>query len=179
MNSDEMSTSDLSVSVAQIVNDCAAIGVMPTQGQTVADIGSDSGLVGFALIRHVADAMCISVGTADALDDARKLAAEVGVQDRATFLAADVRNLDLEADSIDVALFGDAVMALNDASVVAALANIRRAIRPGGAVFASGGSNPERSSAAFHALVTDAGFDAVDILPGGGVLLRRFALRAA
>jgi SAM-dependent methyltransferase len=101
------------------------------------------------------------------------------VQDRATFFGADVRHLDLEADSIDVALFGDAVMALDDAQLVAALANIRRAIRPGGAVYASSRSNPDRTSGTFHALVADAGFDVVDVLPGGGVLLRRFALRAA
>ena len=179
MNNNEMSTSDLTVSVAQVADDFAARGLTLTPGQTVADIGGDSGLVGFALIRHVADAGCISIGTADALDDARKLAAEVGVQDRATFVAADVTRLDLEADSIDVALLGDAAMDLDDARLVAALANIRRAIRPGGAVYVSSGSNTERTSATLHALVADAGFDAVEVLPGGSALLRRFALSAA
>jgi ubiquinone/menaquinone biosynthesis C-methylase UbiE len=123
--------------------------------------------------------VCISIGTADALDVAATLAAEVGVQDRATFVTADVTRLDLEADSIDVALLGDAVMALDDAQFVAALANIRRAIRPGGAVYVSSGSNTERTSATFHALLADAGFDAVEVLHGGSALLRRFALSAA
>ena len=176
MNNDEMSTSDLTVSMAQIADDFAARGLTLTPGQTVADIGGDSGLAGFALIRHVADAVCISIGAADALDDARQLAAEVGVQGRATFVAADLTHLDLEPDSIDVALLGDAAMALDDARLVAALANIRRAIRPGGAVYVSSGSNKERTSAAFHALLADAGFDAVGVLPGGSALLRRFAL---
>ncbi len=181
MSSVDQSWPDVAAAVVEMGSKFAALGVMPTTGQTVADIGSSSGLVGFALIRHVADATCISIGAADALDDARQLAAEVGVQDRATFITADVTRLDLEADSIDVALLGDAVMALDNEYVSAALANIRRAIRPGGVLYLAGTSSVDASNVTLRPLLDESGFDnlSTTTITGGGYVLRRFALSAA
>ena len=179
MNNDEMSTSDLTVSMAQIADDFAARGLTLTPGQTVADIGGDSGLVGFALIRHVADAVCISIGAADALDDARKLAAEVGVQGRATFVAADLTHLDLEPDSIDVALLGESIHSLDDEQSSDLLANIRRAIRPRGVLYVAGVSSMDDGDVTLRSRLADSGFDDLAAVESGGYVLRRFALSAA
>lgn len=179
MNNDEMSTSDLTVSMAQIADDFAARGLTLTPGQTVADIGGDSGLAGFALIRHVADAVCISIGAADALDDARQLAAEVGVQGRATFVAADLTHLDLEPDSIDVALLGESIHSLDDEQSSDLLANIRRAIRPRGVLYVAGVSSMDDGDVTLRSRLADSGFDDLAAVESGGYVLRRFALSAA
>ena len=179
MNNDEMSTSDLSDSVAQIAEDFAALGVMPAPGQTLADIGSDSGLVGFALIRHVADASCIVVGSAADLDDARELAAQIGVQDRVTFRDRDVAALDFEADSIDVALLGESIHSLDDEQSSDLLANIRRAIRPRGVLYVAGVSSMDDGDVTLRSRLADSGFDDLAAVESGGYVLRRFALSAA
>ncbi|MEI6231238.1 MAG: class I SAM-dependent methyltransferase, partial [Actinomycetes bacterium] len=144
-----------------------------------ADIGGDSGLAGFALIRHVADAVCISIGAADALDDARQLAAEVGVQGRATFVAADLTHLDLEPDSIDVALLGESIHSLDDEQSSDLLANIRRAIRPRGVLYVAGVSSMDDGDVTLRSRLADSGFDDLAAVESGGYVLRRFALSAA
>lgn len=179
VNTNEMSTSDLSDSVAQIAEDFAALGVMSAPGQTVADIGSDSGLVGFALIRHVADATCIVAGSAADLDDARGLAAQIGVQDRVTFRDRDVAALDFEADSIDIALLGESIHSLDDEQFSDLLANIRRAIRPGGVLYVAGVSRADDGDVTSRSRLADSGFDDLAAVEAGGYVLRRFALSAA
>ena len=176
MNTNEMSASDLSKVVTRITAEFAALGVMPTPGQTVADIGSGPALVAFALIRHVADATCISIRPTNELDDARALAAHIGVQDRVTFQELDIAALDFEADSLDVALLGERIHGLDDEQLCALLANLRRAVRPGGVLYIAGGSTTAVSDVTLGSRLAESSFDDVSQAPGGSFVLRRFAL---
>ena len=166
--------------VSQAVTDMAArfaaLGVMPTPGQTVADIGQDSGLVGFALIRHVADASCITVRPAAAHDSARELSAQIGVQDRVTLRPLDDAALDFEADSLDVVLVDESAERRSDAQFAAVLENLRRAIRPWGVLYISSSSRVDDELASLRSLLISAGFDDVSQAPSGSFVLRRFAL---
>ena len=175
-SSHDTPTAAVSEAVIDMAARFAALGVMPTPGQAVADIGEDSGLVGFALIRHVADASCITIRPAAELDNARELAAQIGVQNRVTFRRLDTAALDFEADSLDVVLFDEGIQLRDDAQLAAVLESLRLAIRPGGVVYVSSPSRVDEDLVSLRSLLAAAGFDDMSQAPSGSFVLRRFAL---
>ena len=102
-------------------------GVAPKPEQTVVDIGCGSGIVGFSLIRHIADAYCISIDRPEVLDVARNQAAQIGVENRVTFRPGDSGNLGLEPDSVNVALLINVAQYLDDDELHACVAGVRSA----------------------------------------------------
>lgn len=100
-------------------------------GQRVIDIGCGSGLSTVELAARVApDGSALGVDIAEGmLEGARRRIAEQGVAN-AEFLCADVQVHDLGEATFDAAFSRFGVMFFKDP--VAAFANVRRALRPGG-----------------------------------------------
>ena len=164
--------------VANLVASFTELGVMPAPFQIVADIGCGSGLAGFAAIRHIADATCISIDTADALEAARALAIEIGVENRVTFVPGSATSVSLDDDSVHVAYVNGAVLKLDAADLATFVSHLRRAVLPGGAVLIEAGGVQVAADQLAQVFV-DAGFDDVVVTPAGGFVLRRPELAAA
>ena len=93
-----------------------------------------------------------------------------------TFQELDIAALDFEADSLDVALLGERIHGLDDEQLCALLANLRRAVRPGGVLYIAGGSTTAVSDVTLGSRLAESSFDDVSQAPGGSFVLRRFAL---
>ena len=185
-----------SVATMDLLEVFAERGVAPKPGQAVVDIGCGSGVVGFSLIRHIADAYCISIDRPEVLDVARNQAAQIGVENRVTFRPGDSGNLGLEPDSVNVALLINVAQYLDDDELHACVAGVRSALLPGGVFYVrasiagevdegsedawaalpelrTAGSTHQRTEDEYLEVFTSAGFDDVTTHPGGRFVLRR------
>jgi len=171
----EQPVSPVASDVADVISRFTELGVMPAPFQIVADIECGSGLAGFAAIRHMADATCMSIDTPAALEAARALAAEIGVEGRVAFTPGSATSLSLEDDSVHVAYVGGSVLSLDEADLAAFVARLRRVVLPGGTVYING-AEIDVPAATLVQMFTDADFDDVVVTPAGGFVMRRPSL---
>lgn len=103
----------------------------PGQGGSVLDIGCGAGATTLAMARRLGPAgSCLGVDiSAPLVEAAQRRAAEAGLE-KVEFVAADAQAYAFEAARFDAAISRFGVMFFDDP--VAAFANIRRALRPGG-----------------------------------------------
>lgn len=103
----------------------------PGEGGSVLDIGCGAGATTLAMARRLGPAgSCLGVDiSAPLVEAAQRRAAEAGL-DKVEFVAADAQAYAFEAARFDAAISRFGVMFFDDP--VAAFANIRRALRPGG-----------------------------------------------
>jgi SAM-dependent methyltransferase len=129
---------------SQPITDWMVAELDPQPGQTVLELGAGTGETGFAAARLVGDGgRLISTDLPPAMVEvARRRAGELGVGN-AEFRVMDAEHIDLETASVDGILCRWAYMLMPDP--VAALAESRRVLRPGGKLSLAVMGGPSRN----------------------------------
>ncbi|MGE5281695.1 MAG: class I SAM-dependent methyltransferase [Chloroflexota bacterium] len=132
------------IDVAGLVNDWLLERAAPQAGQTVIDIAAGPGDLGFqAAARVGSEGRVLSTDFApEMVEVARRIAASRGL-DNVEFRVLDAERMDLDDDSVDVALCRWGYMLMADPA--AALRETRRVLRDGGPLAFSVWAEPERN----------------------------------
>lgn len=104
-------------------------------GDTVLDVGTGEGMIGFAALDHVGEAgrVVFSDVSDELLRTCADIARALGVADRCRFVRASASRLDaVESESVDVATTRSVLIYVQDKA--AAFAELHRVLRPGGRI---------------------------------------------
>jgi arsenite methyltransferase len=101
--------------------------------ETVLDVGCGDGLIGFSALARGASHVTFSDVSSDLLEEAGRLADEVGVRDRASFLVAPAEDLsEVDDASVDLVTTRSVLIFVEDKAK--AFGEFLRVLRPGGRI---------------------------------------------
>jgi len=115
------------------------VGVVPDAAKAlrVLDVACGSGTVALALAKRYANVRVTALDRAMVLPYAKQLAEAMGVASQVTFVAGDVLNLELRAESFDLILFGNVTQYLSPEQNVGAFRKTYEALVQNGRVVIS------------------------------------------
>jgi arsenite methyltransferase len=104
------------------------------KGETVIDIGTGSGLLGFGAYERLEGngKVVLSDAFGDCLDECRKIAAECGIEDKLEFLQLDASDIKLPDESVDAVVMRSVLVHILDKAKPAK--EFHRILKAGGRV---------------------------------------------
>lgn len=120
------------LATASIIADVLGIASKIEPGVRVLDLACGSGVYGYLLLQRDPDATVTGIDWENVLDVAKKVARDMGVDDRVTHIPGDILNINYGNEEFDIAIASNILQAFDPETNRMILGKIYKALKPGG-----------------------------------------------